>query len=261
MEISVGVIIIMTIYAGIAHLDALSTQLGLFTQLFAGAIMGLLMGDLRTGLTIGATLQIMQLGIATYGGASIPDFLSGAIIGTALGIKSGDVSLGLTSGAIVGTLLLQIDVFARMINVFWKHRADAAADRGDAKGVDMANICGSVTWALSRAIPVCIGLILVSVAGDLSNIAQVIPKFIMDGLRFAATILPAMGLAILLRYLPLKKFFPFFILGFVIMAYAGSIFNILSLSLIGLAIAAIYLMFTKKGFGAKNSETEVEVDG
>ena len=261
MSISIGVIIIMTIYAGIAHLDALSTQLGLFTQLFAGALIGLLMGDLKTGLTVGATLQIMQLGIATYGGASIPDFLSGAIIGTAIAVKTNDPALGIATAAIIGTLLMQFDVFARMINVFFKHMADGAAEQGDPNGVDRANILGSITWALSRAIPVCIGLILLRVSDIGPEIAKIIPKFLMDGLRFAGGLLPAMGIAILMRYLPLKKFFPFYILGFAIMAYASSLFSIFGVALIGLALAAIYLIFTNKGLGAKNSETEVEIDG
>ena len=38
---------------------------------------------------IGATLQLMTLGVATYGGATVPDFLSGAIMGTAYAIISG----------------------------------------------------------------------------------------------------------------------------------------------------------------------------
>ena len=260
MYISIASIIILAIYAGIAHLDALSTQLGLFTQLFAGAITGLLMGNFQMGLTIGATLQIMQLGIATYGGASVPDFLSGTIIGTAVGIGTGNVELGLTSGTAVGLLLLQFDVFARMINVTFMHMADTAAEKGDSKRVEKANLLGSVTWALSRAVPVLIGLILVSQTPALGTIDKIIPKFIMDGLRFAGGILPAMGIAIIMRYLPLKKFFPFYLLGFAIMAYASTLFSILGVAIIGVALAAIYMMLSKRGGAASANEAEVEID-
>ena len=52
--------------------------------------MGLLLGDLQTGLIIGATLQLMTLGVATYGGATVPDYLSGAIMGTTYAIISGE---------------------------------------------------------------------------------------------------------------------------------------------------------------------------
>ena len=260
MYIPIAGIIILTIYAGIAHLDALSTQLGLFTQLFAGAITGLLMGNFQMGLTIGATLQIMQLGIATYGGASVPDFLSGTIIGTAVGIGTGNVELGLTSGTAVGLLLLQLDVFARMTNVAFQHMADRAADNGDSKGVEKANLLGSLTWALSRALPVCIGLILISQTPELGTIDKIIPKFIMDGLRFAGGILPAMGIAIIMRYLPLKKFFPFYLLGFAIMAYLNTLFSILGVAIIGVALAAIYMMLSKRGNGLSAGEVEVEID-
>jgi len=261
MQISVGVIIFMTIYAGIAHLDALSTQLGLFTQLFAGALTGLLMGDLQMGLTIGATLQLMQLGVATYGGASVPDFLSGAIIGTAVGVGTKNVELGLAAGTAVGLLLLQLDVFARMIHVVFQTAAEKAADEGNVTAVSRNALLGAITWALSRALPVLIGLILISVSPELGRIGEVIPKFIMDGLRFAGGLLPAMGIAILMRILPLKKFWPFYLLGFAIMAYASSLFSIFGVSLIGLVLAALYIMFTKKDGDSKDTEMEVEVDG
>ncbi|EGF47400.1 PTS system, IIC component, partial [Lacticaseibacillus rhamnosus MTCC 5462] len=38
------------------------------------------MGDIQTGLVVGSTLQLMVLGVGTFGGASIPDFATGAII-------------------------------------------------------------------------------------------------------------------------------------------------------------------------------------
>ena len=260
MEIGMHVIIIMTIYAGVAHLDALSTQLGLFTPLFAGTVTGALMGDLATGLTIGATLQLATLGIATYGGASVPDFLSGAIIGTAIGIITGDVALGLALAATIGLLLTQFDVFARMINVGFQHMADKAIEKGNTKRVEMANLLGALCWAASRAIPVCIGLAAGTAVGD---VAGIIPVWFITGLRYAGQLLPAMGIAILMRYLPLKRFYPFFIIGFVLMAYAPVTvsYNVLGIALLGFALAAIYIMYIKNSGEAVHNEMEVEIDG
>ncbi len=261
-SISVLVIIIMAIYAGIAHLDALSTQFGLFTPLFAGALTGLLMGDLNAGLTIGATLQLATLGIATYGGASVPDFLSGSIIGTAIAISAGDVGLGLTLATAVGLILTQLDVFARMINVVFQHMADAAAQKGDFATVERSNLLGMITWFLSRSIPVAVGLAL---GTQLEGVTGWIPNWIMDGLRYAGGLLPAMGIAILMRYLPLKKFFAFFVIGFVLMAYFAAQFSILGVALVGFALAAIYFMFkgmfAPKGSKGSDNDSEVEIDG
>ena len=89
MAISAFALIFLTIYVGIAQLDALSVKIGLFSPVFGGAVTGLVMGDLKTGLIVGATLQLATLGVATYGGATVPDFLSGSIMGSAFAIMSG----------------------------------------------------------------------------------------------------------------------------------------------------------------------------
>ncbi len=46
-----------------------------------------------------------------------------------------------------------------------------------------------------------------------------IPIWVMNGLKAAGAILPAMGIAILMRYLPIKTYWPYFIIGFVLLAY------------------------------------------
>ena len=81
-EISFLIILVLLLYTMIAVVDQISIQCGLYSPLFAATFTGLLLGDLQTGLIIGATLQLMTLGVATYGGATVPDYLSGAIMGT-----------------------------------------------------------------------------------------------------------------------------------------------------------------------------------
>ena len=79
MTVSIGIILILCLYTVVGVLDQISIQIGPYTPLFAATFTGLVLGDVQTGLMIGATLQLMTLGVATYGGATVPDFLSGAI--------------------------------------------------------------------------------------------------------------------------------------------------------------------------------------
>lgn len=88
----------------------------------------------------------------------------------------------------------------------------------------------------------------------------------MNGLKAAGAILPAMGIAILMRYLPIKTYWPYFIIGFVLLAY-HQFFSVLGVALVGLALAAIYVMNHNKGGAATTSGTviyeddeEVEID-
>lgn len=264
MELSIITIVLLTLYVGIGVIDQISIQAGPYTPLFAAAVTGLLLNDLPTGLVIGATLQLMTLGVATYGGATVPDFLSGAIMGTAFAILSGNgAEYGIGLAVPIGLLLTQLDVLGRMTNTFFQHRADRFADQGNVRGVEISNVLGAIPWMLSRMIPVFVGLYY----GDavVQTINSVIPVWFMTGLRAAGSILPAMGMAILMRYLPLKKYYPYYIIGFVMMAYGSSIFSILSVALVGLALAVIHVnqknQVQTDGLMMAHQDEEVEIDG
>lgn len=269
MEISIIAILILSLYAGLAQIDAISIQIGPYSPLFCGAITGLILGDVQTGLIIGATLQLMTLGVATYGGATVPDFLSGSIMGTAFAILSGQgPEYGIGLALPIGLLLTQLDILGRMANTFFQHKADDYAEVGNFKGVERCNLLGALPWMLTRMIPVFIGLTFGEAVVNAIN--SFIPTWFMLGLKTAGAILPAMGIAILMRYLPLKKYFPFYILGFTIMAYGGKYFSVLGVALVGFALAAIYVMLkmdilssTSKLANTTNNEyddEEVEID-
>lgn len=265
-EISIVITILLTLYAAVGVLDQISIQIGIYTPLFAATITGLLLGDLEIGLIIGATLQLMTLGVATYGGATVPDYLSGAIMGTAYAIISGQgAEYGIALAVPIGLLLTQLDILGRMANTFFQHMADRHAEKGNYKGVEFANILGMLPWILSRAIPVFLGLAFGEAV--VNSVNAFIPDWFMAGLKAAGSILPAMGIAILMRYLPLKKYYPYFIIGFVVLAYGVGMFSVLSVALLGFAFAALHFTRAKeKGVAAADGsvvvdDEEVEIDG
>ena len=92
MEIQVWQIIALTILSLIFIWDSLMTAVFDGKPIFAGIIAGIIMGDITTGLAVGATLQLMVLGVGTYGGSSMPDYVTGAIVGTVFcsDIRSGN---------------------------------------------------------------------------------------------------------------------------------------------------------------------------
>lgn len=254
MSVSIPVIIVLCVFVSLAVLDQISIQLGPYSPLFGGAITGLVMGDLKTGLIVGATLQLMTLGVATYGGATVPDFLTGSIMGTAYAIMAGkDAAYGIGLAVPIGLLLTQLDILARLTNTFFQARADKYAEQGNYRGVERQNLWGTIPWIVSRVLPVAIGLIFGQSVVNAIN--SFIPQWFMDGLKTAGMILPAMGIAILMRYLPIKKYWPFFIVGFVMLAYGGKSFSILGAALVGLAMAGIYVIFVgNKTQTAKTSD-------
>lgn len=262
-SIPILIVLLLTLYVGFAQLDQISVQLGFYSPLFAATVTGLLMGDVGMGLSIGASMQLMTLGVATYGGATVPDFLSGSIMGTAFAIMSQqDAAYGLALAVPIGLLLTQLDVFGRMANVIFQHRAERCAEKGDDKGVELSNILGILPWTLTRMIPVFVGLFFGEAV--VTTINNYIPAWLMSGLKYAGGLLPAMGIALLMRYLPMKKFFPYYIIGFVLMAFLPANFTILGVSLVGLALAAIYMSHSNSAdtatAAAANNDLEVEID-
>ena len=234
-------ILLLTMLAFWMIIDQITVGILCNYPLLIGFIAGIIMGDIKTGLVVGATLQLMVLGVGTYGGASMPDFMTGAIVGTAYAVMTGKgLNFAIGLAVPVGLLMVQLDVLARFVNTFFLHRVDYHISSGNTKGVERNIVFGMLPWGLSRAIPVFLMLILGNHVVNL--IVQKMPQWLTNGLSVAGGILPVVGIAILLRYLPAKKFVAYLIIGFIAASYLK--IPMLGVALLGTALAIIYY---KKG--------------
>ncbi len=205
----------------------------------AGLITGLVMGDVQTGLFIGGTMELLILGVGTFGGATIPDYFTATVVGTALTVVGGlSPQEGVTLAIPVAILMTQLDILARLSNTIFLQKARKYAQNGDFKGITRMNVLGIIPWGLSRAIPIFLVLILGS--QFVTQLVEAIPESIMNGLTVAAGLLPVVGIAILLRYLPFKKLFVFFLIGFILAAAFG--LNLLMVTILGGIL--IYILYS-----------------
>lgn len=243
-------ILLLTCLAFWMIIDQLTVGILSNYPLLIGFVAGIIMGDIKTGLVVGATLQLMVLGVGTYGGASMPDFMTGAIVGTAYAVMTGkglDFAIGLAVP--VGLLMVQLDVLARFLNVFLLHKVDKYIKDNKPDKAGRTVVCGVFPWGLSRAIPVFVMLIV----GEqfIMQVLAVTPQWLTDGLKVSGGILPVVGIAILLRYLPTKKFISFLIVGFIAAAYLKV--PMLGVALLGLAMAVFYYQQNIKKSNQKNA--------
>lgn len=235
MHLAVYQIVLITIYAFIAINDSLISNT-LTQPAIAGMISGLIMGDLKSGLIVGGTLQLMSLGIAAFGGASIPDYFTGAVLGTAFAIISGKgAEYGIGLAIPVSLLMLQLDVVARFCNVYLLHRVDKAIDKMQLTRIPRLVLSGSFLWGLSRAIPILLMLLVGDAA--VTALTNNMPEWLMTGLKTAGGVLPVVGIAILLRYLPTKQYIPYLLVGFFLAAYLHV--PMLGVSIIGVVAAML----------------------
>ncbi|MBB6714494.1 PTS mannose/fructose/sorbose/N-acetylgalactosamine transporter subunit IIC [Clostridium gasigenes] len=250
MDIQLWQIIVITLFAVIAQYDGLNSGFGLAKPAVAGGIAGLLLGDMQAGLIVGGTLNLMSLGVGNFGGAVIPDYTSGAILGAAFAVMSGQgAEFGISLGIPVALLLTQLDILARFSNTFFQQKADKYANEGKYHLVERMNLMGLIPWALSRGIPVAIGLSLGS--EFVQMIVTNMPAWLMGGLKTAGGIVPALGVALLLKYLSIKKYKAYLLIGFALAAYLAV--PMLGISFIGLALALMTY--------EKRQESQVSVVG
>ena len=209
-------ILLLTLYSAYQICDELTIVSSAGSPVFAGFITGLVMGDLTTGLFIGGSLQLFVLGVGTFGGASRIDATSGAVLATAFSVAQGiETDLAITTIAVpVAALLTYFDVLGRMTTTFFAHRIDAAIERFDYKAIERNYLLGALPWAASRALPVFFALAFGG--AFVQSVVDLVKEYqwVADGLTLAGRMLPGLGFAILLRYLPVKRNLHYLAMGF-----------------------------------------------
>ena len=75
MELSILQIVFITLIAYLKMTDTVTTQLFAFNTIICGWLTGLVVGDPTTGLSIGATMQLMSMGAVSYTHLTLPTIL------------------------------------------------------------------------------------------------------------------------------------------------------------------------------------------
>jgi PTS system mannose-specific IIC component len=103
--------------------------------LISGTIVGLILGDLKTGIIIGAALQAVYISHIIAAGGTSADITFVSYPATALAIISGasiEVAIGLA--ATIGVLGILIFNLMLTTNIFWIHAGDRALEKNSLKG-------------------------------------------------------------------------------------------------------------------------------
>ncbi|AER17308.1 PTS mannose/fructose/sorbose/N-acetylgalactosamine transporter subunit IIC [Streptococcus suis] len=234
--------LLIAAWAGLCAIDDIGTQM-LRRPLLIAPVIGLIMGDVQTSLLIGASLEVMWMGIGNVGAYSAPDIISGTAIGTALGLASGGVATAVAVAVPASLLAQQLLVLYRSSIVYLNPIAEKIAETGDFSKVYRINYIPMVIAFLIRAVPTFIAVYLG--AGIVDQVVAALPKEIMSGLSVAGKIIPAVGIGLLmLMMLKKAELWTFLIAGFALAVYLQ--LSVLPITLIALPIALIYDLATQK---------------
>ena len=242
---NLGLALVVGVVAGIIEWDIYG---GFHTMISrpvaAGAIMGLVLGDLATGLYVGASLEFVYLGSISVGAAIPPDAASATSIATALCIISGfDKDIAVSLGIPVATFAQLLQMFIWTINTGLMHAADKSAATGDIDGACKWHYVGMLFFFLQGFIP---AFLAVAFGAELvANLVENMPPLIEGWLMLAGSMLPAVGFAMLFVMMNKPKLTPFFMIGYVLAAAMGG--TLISTGVIGLAAALLYVDSSSAG--------------
>ncbi|MGL5692779.1 MAG: PTS mannose/fructose/sorbose/N-acetylgalactosamine transporter subunit IIC [Peptostreptococcaceae bacterium] len=254
MDLSFGQIALILIVTMIAAIDQYNFLESIYRPIVIGPIVGAIMGDLNTGLMIGASYELMMIGAMPVGGAQPPNAVIGGIMATVFGISLNlEVSAALPL-AIPFALLGQYAVTTLFTVVSpLMQKAEKYADEANPQGIVRLNYLTMGLLAGLFALIVLAGLLAGSAVGQ--QLADNIPAWIFAGLSAAGKMMPALGFGMLLRVMFSKELAMFLFVGFVFVAYMQ--LPLLAVAFIGVAIAVYdFQMNTRNVPQVKEADTD-----
>ncbi len=248
--------LLIAAWAGICAIDDIGTQM-IRRPLLIAPVVGLILGDLETSLYIGATLEVMWMGVGNVGAYSAPDIISGTAIGTALGIASGGTATAVALAVPTSLLAQQLLVLYRSGIVYLNPIADKIAESGDFSKVFRINYIPMCIAFLIRAVPTFLAIYFG--AGAIDAVVAALPESIMEGLSVAGAIIPSVGIGLLMLMMIKKgELWTFLIAGFTLAVYLG--LSVLPITLIALPIALIYDLATQQKVVVQSSANQLDED-
>lgn len=235
--IQFALVILVALIAGMA---SVLDERQFHRPLVACTLMGLVLGDLQTGIMLGGALELIALGWMNVGAAMAPDAALASTIATII-VITGHQSIG--EGIAIAVPLAAagqvLTIFVRTIAVFFQHQADKFAANANFRGVELMHFAALALQGLRVAIPTAA---VAAVAGTdaVANALDAIPDVITMGLKIAGGFIVVVGYAMVINMMKAQALMPFFFLGFVLAAFIPDL-NLVGLGMIGAALAVIYV--------------------
>lgn len=229
--------------------------------LVVSPIIGLILGDLQQGVMIGATLQLVFLGVMQIGGTLPADATLGAAIGTAFAIAMGQsTEVALTFAVPVALLGSFLTLFGYLIRGLFNPLVEKLCAVGNARGLERLHVALAFLPEFPKGIVVFAALYFGT--GFAQDLIDMIPQTVIDGLNYASDLMPAVGIALLLRMMWSKKMSVYFFLGVILVGFFN--LQMLGVAVTGVIISVIMLLESNKNGNtmayATNSEAMGEED-
>lgn len=224
---------LVALFITIAFIDSHTTQIHIFRPIVVGPIVGLIMGDVDTGMQVGVAIELMFLAVIFVGTAVPPNPTISTAIATGIAILGGGgTELAIATALPVSFIGQMAETLQNsVINVYFMHRVEKCVKNLNTKGIILNNLIfpmlvNAILYGLPTFLAIYFG------ANYVEGIINAIPDKIITGLSVGGAMIGAVGFALLINSIKAKKFWPFGLLGFFFASY-------FKINMIGIAVLAI----------------------
>ena len=214
--------ILVVLVALVVGMASVLDERQFYRPLVACTLMGLVMGDLTTGVILGGALELIALGWMNVGAAMAPDAALASTVASVVVIAGHqDVNTGIA------------------IAVFFQHQADRFAANANFRGIEIMHFSALSLQGLRVAIPTA-AVAAVTGTDLVDRWLSAIPDVVATGLQVAGGFIVVVGYAMVINMMNARALMPFFFLGFVLAAFIPD-FNLVGLGIIGACLAVVYV--------------------
>ena len=251
MEISIIQAILIALWTGLCLAGNL---LGIYTNrcLVMATGVGIILGDPLTGMAMGAVGELAFMGYGVSQGGSIPpNHFGPGVVGAIMCITAGvdvDTALALSIPFAVGFGFIMTATYT-IATALTPMSIKALEEKKFAKFHIFANV---TVWAFF-IVGAIFGFVACVAAPALEAFINMIPAWLTKGLGVAGNMLPAVGIAMILKVMAKKEVIPFVMIGYVLFAYL----NLSTMAIAITAAAVALIVFFNQGKGAAAEEEEV----
>lgn len=216
-------LITISLIGGILCLDRIYLHSLVSRPVVTGAVIGLILQDLHTGVLIGALLELLWIDQSPIGTMVPPNDTISAVIITAAcilaGRQFGEISRELISLSLL--LMLPAAILGQQVDIYIYKRNDSLSRiavsygiRGDIRGVEKEH-----RLAILKTFILSVLLILATLCAGyyaLIRLYPLLPQQMIKALNYVYYFVPILGIAVAMNTINLKKLIPVFCSVFLI---------------------------------------------
>lgn len=235
--------------------------LGIYTNrcLIMATGVGLILGDLPTGLAMGAVGELAFMGFGVSQGGSVPPNPMGpGIVGTIIAITMKDAGIDVGSAlALSFPFAVAFQFIITATYTFATTLTSVAYKALDKKDFRTFRMAANLTVIIFAVVGFIIGFAGAFSSDGLQKVISLIPGWLSTGLGMAGKMLPAIGFAMILNVMAKRELIPFVLLGYICIAYLN--LPVMGVAVLGTAVALmVFFNAGKKGESVEEVEVEFE---